>query len=154
MDDHAPRVLGRSGSADRNCGTPGGLESAANGGRDQRGLIGARGATFRCQSPKCRPLRSPRDYGGGPGDQSQRGGSDSVAVRGFGASQGSCDGITNGSGSAWASCGCTCTIQERREPTSAMTVNEPVLGSSADGKGEEGIDRSFERTGTPLHLSE
>ena len=40
------------------------------------------------------------------------------------------------------------------EPTSAMAVNEPGLGSSADGKGEEGIDRSFERTGTPLHLGE
>jgi hypothetical protein len=24
----------------------------------------------------------------------------------------------------------------------------------ADGKGEEGIDRSFERTGIPLHLGE
>ena len=41
-----------------------------------------------------------------------------------------------------------------REPTSAMAVNEPGLGSSADGKGEEGIDGSFERTGTPLHLGE
>ena len=41
-----------------------------------------------------------------------------------------------------------------REPTSAMAVNEPGLGSSADGKGEEGIDRSFERAGTPLHLGE
>ena len=33
-------------------------------------------------------------------------------------------------------------------------VPESGLGSSADGKGEEGIDRSFERTGTPLHLGE
>ena len=41
-----------------------------------------------------------------------------------------------------------------REPTSAMAVNKPGLGSSADGKGEEGIDRSFERAGTPLHLGE
>ena len=41
-----------------------------------------------------------------------------------------------------------------REPTSAMAVNEPGLGSSADGKGEEGIDRSFERTGTPMYLGE
>ncbi len=30
-------VFGRSGSADRNRGTPGGLESAADGGRDRRG---------------------------------------------------------------------------------------------------------------------
>jgi len=29
-----------------------------------------------------------------------------------------------------------------------------ALGSSADGKSEEGIDRSFERAGTPLHLGE
>src|ERR1700735_4053058 len=36
----------------------------------------------------------------------------------------------------------------------AMAVNEPGWGSSADGKGEEGIDRSFERSGTPLHLGE
>ena len=41
-----------------------------------------------------------------------------------------------------------------REPTSAMAVNEPGLGSSADGKGEEGIDRSFERAGTPVYLGE
>ena len=41
-----------------------------------------------------------------------------------------------------------------REPTSAMAVNDPGLGSSADGKGEEGIDRSFERTGTPMYLGE
>jgi hypothetical protein len=41
-----------------------------------------------------------------------------------------------------------------REPTSAMAVNEPDSGSSADGKGEEGIDRSFERTGTPMYLGE
>jgi hypothetical protein len=41
-----------------------------------------------------------------------------------------------------------------REPTSAMAVNEPSLGSSSDGKGEKGIDRSLERAGTPLHLSE
>ena len=41
-----------------------------------------------------------------------------------------------------------------REPTSAMAVNEPDLGSSADRKGEEGIDRSFERAGTPLNLGE
>ena len=33
-------------------------------------------------------------------------------------------------------------------------VPESGLGSSADGKGEEGIDRSFERAGTPLHLGE
>src|ERR1700723_1048203 len=43
---------------------------------------------------------------------------------------------------------------KRREPTSAMAVNEPGLGSSADGKGEEGVDRSFERAGAPMHLSE
>ena len=41
-----------------------------------------------------------------------------------------------------------------REPTSAMVVNEPGLGSSADGKGKKGIDGSLERTGTPLHLGE
>jgi hypothetical protein len=41
-----------------------------------------------------------------------------------------------------------------REPTSAIAVNEPGLGSSADDKGEEGIDRSFERTGTPMYLGE
>jgi hypothetical protein len=35
-----------------------------------------------------------------------------------------------------------------------MAVNEPGLGSSADGKGEEGVDRSFERTGTPVYLGE
>jgi hypothetical protein len=28
------------------------------------------------------------------------------------------------------------------------------LGSSADGEGEEGVDRSFERAGTALHLGE
>ena len=43
---------------------------------------------------------------------------------------------------------------KNREPTSAMSVNEPGLGSSADGKGEEGINRSFERTATPLQLGE
>ncbi len=59
--------------------------------------------------------------------------------------------ITNGSGSASASCGCTCIIQE---PSSAMAVNEAGLGSSADGKGEEGIDRSFERAGIPKYLGE
>ena len=41
-----------------------------------------------------------------------------------------------------------------REPTSAMAVNEPGLGSSADGKGEEGIDRSFDRAAAPVHLGE
>ncbi len=41
-----------------------------------------------------------------------------------------------------------------REPTSAMAVNEPGLGSSADGKGEEGIDRSFDRARTPKYLGE
>jgi len=35
-----------------------------------------------------------------------------------------------------------------------MAVNEPGLGSSADGKGEKGIDRSLKRAGTPLHLGE
>src|ERR1700739_906576 len=35
-----------------------------------------------------------------------------------------------------------------------MTVNEPGLGSSADGEREKGIDRSFERTGTPMYLGE
>ena len=41
-----------------------------------------------------------------------------------------------------------------REPTSAMAVNEPGLGSYADGKGEKGIDRSFDRAGTPKYLTE
>jgi hypothetical protein len=35
-----------------------------------------------------------------------------------------------------------------------MAVNELGSGSFADGKGEEGINRSFERTGTPMHLGE
>jgi hypothetical protein len=48
---------------------------------------------------------------------------------------------------AWAS-------SKSPEPTSAMAVNEPGLGSSAEDKGEEGIDRSFERTATPLYLGE
>ena len=61
--------------------------------------------------------------------------------------------ITNGSVSASAACGCTC-ISKCREPASAVAVNEPGSGSSADGKGEEGVDRSFERAGTPLHLGE
>jgi hypothetical protein len=38
--------------------------------------------------------------------------------------------------------------------SSAMAVNESGSGSSADGESEEGIDRSFERTGTPLSLGE
>ncbi len=33
-------------------------------------------------------------------------------------------------------------------------VPESGLGSSADGKGEDGIDRSFEGTGAPMHLGE
>jgi hypothetical protein len=41
-----------------------------------------------------------------------------------------------------------------REPTSAMALNEPGLDSSADGKREEGIDRSFDRAGTPKYLTE
>ena len=39
-----------------------------------------------------------------------------------------------------------------RCPTAAMTVNEPGLGSSADRKGEKGIDRGLERTCTLMHL--
>jgi hypothetical protein len=35
-----------------------------------------------------------------------------------------------------------------------MAVNEPGLGSPADGKGEEGIDRSFEWTGILTYLGE
>jgi hypothetical protein len=35
-----------------------------------------------------------------------------------------------------------------------MAVSEPGLGSSADGKGKEGIDRSFERTATAKYLGE
>ena len=45
-------------------------------------------------------------------------------------------------------------LSKSREPTSAMAVNEPGLRDIADGKGEEGIDRSFERAGTPLNLGE
>ncbi len=45
-------------------------------------------------------------------------------------------------------------LSQSREPTSATAVNEPGLGSSADGKGEKGIDRGLERAGTPLHLAE
>ena len=41
-----------------------------------------------------------------------------------------------------------------REPTLAVALDEPGLGSSADGKGEEGVDRSFERAGTPVYLGE
>ena len=37
---------------------------------------------------------------------------------------------------------------------SAVAVNESGLGSSADGKGEKGIDGSLERTGTLLYLGE
>jgi hypothetical protein len=40
------------------------------------------------------------------------------------------------------------------EPTSATAVNEPGMGSSADDEGEEGIDRSLDRTGALLYLSE
>jgi hypothetical protein len=43
---------------------------------------------------------------------------------------------------------------QSRGAASAMTVSEPGLGSSADGEGEKGVDRGFERTGTPLHLGE
>ncbi len=35
-----------------------------------------------------------------------------------------------------------------------MGVNEPGLGSFADGKGQKGIDGSLERTGTLLYLGE
>ena len=42
-------------------------------------------------------------------------------------------------------------LLENETPT---TVNEPGLASSADGKREEGIDRSFERTGTPMYLGQ
>jgi hypothetical protein len=35
-----------------------------------------------------------------------------------------------------------------------MAVYESGLGSSADGKGEEGIDRSFDRAAAPVHLGE
>lgn len=41
-----------------------------------------------------------------------------------------------------------------RALTSAMAVNDPGLSSSADGQGEKGIDRGFERAGTPLYLGE
>jgi hypothetical protein len=35
-----------------------------------------------------------------------------------------------------------------------LLTYEPDLGSSADRKGEEGIDRSFEWAGTPMYLGE
>ena len=38
--------------------------------------------------------------------------------------------------------------------TSLQTTVSSGLGSSADGKGEEGIDRSFERTRIPKYLGE
>ena len=58
-----------------------------------------------------------------------------------------------------AKCGCLTRESARApskspEPTSAMAVNESGLGSSADGKGEEGIDRSFDRAAAPVHLGE
>ena len=40
------------------------------------------------------------------------------------------------------------------EPSSATGVNEPNLGSFADGKGEKGIDGSLEWAGTLLYLGE
>ena len=43
---------------------------------------------------------------------------------------------------------------KRCEPTAAMALNEPNLGSFADGKGEKGIDGSLERMGTLLYLGE
>jgi hypothetical protein len=48
------------------------------------------------------------------------------------------------------------TSPPREEPSrnSAMAVNELGFSLSADGKGEEGIDRSFEWTGIPTHLGE
>ena len=44
--------------------------------------------------------------------------------------------------------------QQRRVATSLQTTVSSGLGSSADGKGEEGIDRSFERTRIPKYLGE
>ena len=35
-----------------------------------------------------------------------------------------------------------------------MAVNDPDLGSFANGKGKESLDRSFERAGTPMYLGE
>lgn len=61
--------------------------------------------------------------------------------------------ITNGSGSVSASWDARASSKSC-EPTSAMAVNESGLGSSADGKGEEGIDRSFDRAAAPVHLGE
>lgn len=46
------------------------------------------------------------------------------------------------------------TLSKCDEPNSAMDVNEPGLGSSAESKLEKGIDGSLERTGTLLHLGE
>jgi hypothetical protein len=61
--------------------------------------------------------------------------------------------ITNGSVSASAAGGARASSKSR-ETTPAMAVNESGLGSSADGKGEEGIDRSFDRAAAPVHLGE
>jgi hypothetical protein len=47
----------------------------------------------------------------------------------------------------------TCIIQAPRADL-GDGCERPGLGSSADGKGEEGIDRSFERTGIPKYLGE
>lgn len=48
----------------------------------------------------------------------------------------------------------TCLLSKSREPASAMAVNESGSGSAADGKAEEGVDRSFERAGTLVYLGE
>ena len=63
-------------------------------------------------------------------------------------------GTVNGSGSTSASCSRNCFYPRAVSRPSAVAVNESGLGSSADGKGEDGIDRSFEGTGAPMHLGE
>ena len=45
-------------------------------------------------------------------------------------------------------------LAESRGSAPAPAVNDFCLGSSADGEGEEGVHRSFERAGTALHLGE
>lgn len=42
----------------------------------------------------------------------------------------------------------------RADMGDGCSVNEHGPGSAADGKGEEGIDRSFDRAGTPAYLTE
>ena len=92
MDDYAWRVFGRSGSADCNRGTPGGLESAADGGRDRRDFDWFAWCDVLLSGPlvPSAPVTSRLQWWTW-GSESEQAVPDSVAVRGFGARQGSCD---------------------------------------------------------------